>query len=400
MAGNCAEIVEYSNAAEELIAVCNLASIPVNKYVQVETDSESQEKSCTFNHEGLGKAVEVLVENLNQIIDINYYPVEDCAKSNRRDRPIGIGIQGLADAFILMRYPFDSPEARTLNREIAETMYYHAVKASVRLAKETGETYSTFQGSPASKGIFHWEMWNDLRASRSPPLPPTPLTDRYDWVALREEMVTHGLKNSLLLAMMPTASTAQILGNNECIEPYTYNVYIRRVLSGEFKIVNPHLQRDLYERGLWTEEIRNDIIRDKGSIQRIEEIPEDLRALYKTSFEIKPSVIMNLAADRQAFVDQSQSMNLFISNPEDDLLITVYLYGWEQGLNTGLYYLRREAISSAQQFTVKPVKVSEASTTSKKKSPQRQEDETKPKPKVVEGDFCRKDDPDCLACQG
>jgi len=402
LAGNCAEIVEYSNATEELIAVCNLASIPVNKYVKV--SEEKEEKIYSYDHEGLGKAVEVLVENLNRIIDVNYYPVEDCAKSNRRDRPIGIGIQGLADAFILMRYPFDSPEARKLNREIAETMYYYAVKTSVRLAKETGETYTTFKGSPASEGIFHWEMWNELRQSRSPPLPPTPLTDRYDWEGLRKEMVTHGLKNSLLLAMMPTASTAQILGNNECIEPYTYNVYVRRVLSGEFKIVNPHLQRDLYEQGLWTDEIRKDIIRHKGSIQQISEIPNELKALYKTSFEIKPSVIMNLAADRQAFVDQSQSMNLFISNPDDDLLITIYLYGWEQGLNTGLYYLRREAISSAQQFTVKPVKV--PTTKQKKIAPQDDNEEKQSengnilKQNIVEGDFCRKDDPDCLACQG
>jgi ribonucleoside-diphosphate reductase alpha subunit len=340
----------------------------------------------------LGKAVEILAENLNKIIDINYYPVEDCKTSNHRDRPIGIGVQGLADAFIMMRHPFDSPEARKLNREIAETMYYYAIKTSVRLAKEQGP-YQTYEGSPASKGIFHWEMWNEERESRG--LSAIEMSGRYDWEALRVEMTTHGLRNSLLLAMMPTASTAQILGNNECFEPFTYNVYVRRVLSGEFKIVNPHMLKDLTSRDLWTKEIRRQVVANKGSIQNIPEIPQDLKDLYKTAFEIKPSALMNLAIDRQAFTDQSQSMNLFISEPDDAMLTTVHLYGWEQGLKTGQYYLRREQISSAQQFTVKPVKRFGANATNAT-GPQGPKEESK----SSEPEFCTKEDPDCLACQG
>jgi len=392
LTGNCGEIVEYTSAQDNLVAVCNLASIPVNRYVR---------DDGTYDHKALGKAVEVLTENLNQIIDINYYPVEDCKKSNLRDRPIGIGIQGLADAFIKMRYPFDSPEARVLNREIAETMYYYAVKTSVRLAQKDGP-YEMFAGSPSSDGIFHWEMWNQERESRG--LSKIELSGRYDWDALREEMKKHGLRNSLLLAMMPTASSAQILGNNECIEPYTYNVYMRRVLSGEFKIVNPHLQKDMHDLGLWTKEMRQALIRHRGSVQNIPDVPAELKSLYKTSFEIKPSVIMNLAADRQAFVDQSQSMNLFIPNPEDDLLTTIHLYGWEQGLKTGQYYLRREAISSAQQFTVKPVKAPKSIELYDDKRKTGGETGTASPPasstRIVEGELCRKDDPDCLACQG
>lgn len=323
----CTEIVEYTAADE--VAVCNLASIALPRFVI----------NGKFDHQKLFEITYVVTKNLNKIIDINYYPVPEAKKSNLRHRPIGIGVQGLADAFILLRLPFDSEEARILNREIFETIYYAALTASKDLAKKDG-CYETFQGSPASQGILQFDMWN-----------VTP-SDRWEWDILKEEIKKYGLRNSLLVAPMPTASTSQILGNNECFEPYTSNIYTRRVLSGEFVVVNKHLLKDLVEAGLWNDKIKNKLIAANGSIQNIDEIPDDLKALYKTVWEIKQRVIIDMAADRGAFIDQSQSLNLFISDPNYAKLSSMHFYAWKKGLKTGMYYLRTKAATDAIKFTV------------------------------------------------
>lgn len=323
----CTEIVEYTAADE--VAVCNLASIALPRFVI----------NGKFDHQKLFEITYVVTKNLNKIIDINYYPVPEAKKSNLRHRPIGIGVQGLADAFILLRLPFDSEEARILNREIFETIYYAALTASKDLAKKDG-CYETFQGSPASQGILQFDMWN-----------VTP-SDRWEWDILKEEIKKYGLRNSLLVAPMPTASTSQILGNNECFEPYTSNIYTRRVLSGEFVVVNKHLLKDLVEAGLWNDKIKNKLIAANGSIQNIDEIPDDLKALYKTVWEIKQRVIIDMAADRGAFIDQSQSLNVFISDPNYAKLSSMHFYAWKKGLKTGMYYLRTKAATDAIKFTV------------------------------------------------
>jgi ribonucleoside-diphosphate reductase alpha chain len=311
------------------VAVCNLASIALPRFVI----------NGKFDHQKLFEITYVVTKNLNKIIDINYYPVPEAKKSNLRHRPIGIGVQGLADAFILLRLPFDSEEARILNREIFETIYYAALTASKDLAKKDG-CYETFQGSPASQGILQFDMWN-----------VTP-SDRWEWDILKEEIKKYGLRNSLLVAPMPTASTSQILGNNECFEPYTSNIYTRRVLSGEFVVVNKHLLKDLVEAGLWNDKIKNKLIAANGSIQNIDEIPDDLKALYKTVWEIKQRVIIDMAADRGAFIDQSQSLNVFISDPNYAKLSSMHFYAWKKGLKTGMYYLRTKAATDAIKFTV------------------------------------------------
>jgi ribonucleoside-diphosphate reductase alpha chain len=323
----CTEIVEYTAADE--VAVCNLASIALPRFVI----------NGKFDHQKLFEITYVVTKNLNKIIDINYYPVPEARKSNLRHRPIGIGVQGLADAFILLRLPFDSEEARILNREIFETIYYAALTASKDLAKKDG-CYETFKGSPASQGILQFDMWN-----------VTP-SDRWEWDILKEEIKKYGLRNSLLVAPMPTASTSQILGNNECFEPYTSNIYTRRVLSGEFVVVNKHLLKDLVEAGLWNDKIKNKLIAANGSIQNIDEIPDDLKALYKTVWEIKQRVIIDMAADRGAFIDQSQSLNVFISDPNYAKLSSMHFYAWKKGLKTGMYYLRTKAATDAIKFTV------------------------------------------------
>ncbi|ODM92112.1 Ribonucleoside-diphosphate reductase large subunit [Orchesella cincta] len=324
----CTEIVEYSSKDE--IAVCNLASIAVNMYVKPDR---------TYDFKKLKEVSKVVTRNLNKIIDVNYYPVPETKRSNMRHRPIGIGIQGLADAFILMRFPFESPEAKKLNIQIFETLYYGALEASVELAEKEG-TYETYEGSPASKGILQYDMWN-----------VTP-TDLWDWSSLKQKISQHGLRNSLLLAPMPTASTAQILGNNESIEAYTSNIYTRRVLSGEFQIVNPHLLKDLTERGLWSNEMKNQLIAANGSIQALPEIPDDVKALYKTVWEISQRTVIDMAADRGAFIDQSQSLNLHVAEPSFAKLTSMHFYGWKKGLKTGMYYLRTKPAANAIQFTV------------------------------------------------
>jgi ribonucleoside-diphosphate reductase alpha chain len=323
----CTEIVEYT--AHDEVAVCNLASIALNRFV---IDGK-------FDHQKLFDITYVATKNLNRIIDVNYYPVVEAKNSNMRHRPIGIGVQGLADAFILMRYPFESEEAIRLNREIFETIYYAAMTASKDLAKVDG-AYSTYEGSPVSKGIFQFDMWG-----------VTP-TDRWEWEVLREEVKKYGVRNSLLLAPMPTASTSQILGNNECFEPYTTNIYNRRVLSGEFTVVNKHLLMDLVNLGLWNNDMKNKVIASNGSIQNIAEIPAPIKELYKTVWEIKQRTIIDMAADRGAFICQSQSLNLFIADPNFAKLTSMHFYAWEKGLKTGMYYLRTKPAATAIKFTV------------------------------------------------
>lgn len=323
----CTEIIEYT--APDEVAVCNLASLALPKYI---TDGK-------FDHDALFDATYEVTVNLNRIIDGNYYPVEEAKKSNLRHRPIGLGVQGLADTFIMLRMAFDSPEAAELNRDIFETIYHAALVASKDLAKAEGH-YETYPGSPISQGIFQFDMWKVKPGSR------------WDWDLLREEIKQYGVRNSLLLAPMPTASTAQILGNNECFEPYTSNIYTRRVLSGEFVIVNKHLMHDLVDLGLWSESMKQKIIMSNGSVQNIDEIPQEIKDIYKTVWEIKQKVIIDMAADRGAFIDQSQSLNLFMENPNFAKLTSMHFYAWEKGLKTGMYYLRTKAATDAIKFTV------------------------------------------------
>jgi ribonucleoside-diphosphate reductase alpha chain len=331
----CTEIIEYT--APDEIAVCNLASLALPKYVTEEG---------TFDHDKLFEVTYQATLNLNRIIDGNYYPVEEARNSNMRHRPIGLGVQGLADDFILLGMPFESEEARALNREVFETIYYASMTASKDLAKVDGP-YQTYAGSPVSKGIFQFDMWG-----------VTP-TSRWEWDVLKEEVMKHGVRNSLLLAPMPTASTAQILGNNECFEPYTSNIYTRRVLSGEFIIVNKHLLKDLVKAGLWNKDMRQKIMAANGSIQNINEIPQRLKDLYKTAWEISQKAIIDQAADRGAYICQSQSLNIFMENANFGKLTSMHFYGWEKGLKTGMYYLRTKAATDAIKFTVDKAVVAE-----------------------------------------
>jgi len=330
----CTEIVEYS--APDEVAVCNLASIAVNAFV----DKEKR----TYDFEQLKRVAKVATKNLNKIIEVNFYPVEEARNSNMRHRPIGIGIQGLADAYILMRLPFESEEACLLNKQIFETIYHGALEASCELAQVDGP-YSTYQGSPVSQGKLQYDMWG-----------VTP-TDLHDWSALKAKIAKHGIRNSLLLAPMPTASTAQILGNNESVEAYTSNIYSRRVLSGEFQVVNQHLLRDLTELDIWSEELKNEIISNNGSVQNISVIPKDIKALYKTVWEISQKTVLKQAADRGAFIDQSQSLNVHIADPNFGKMSSMHFYGWKLGLKTGMYYLRTKPAAQAIQFTVDKSKI-------------------------------------------
>ena len=323
----CTEIIEYT--APDEVAVCNLASIALPKFV---VDGK-------FDHEKLFNVTYRVTKNLDKVIDANYYPVAEARNSNMRHRPIGIGVQGLADAFILMRHAFDSLEAKQLNKEIFETIYYAAVTASKDLAIENGP-YETWKGSPISEGVFQFDMWK---------VKPT---DRWEWDLLREEVKKHGVRNSLLLAPMPTASTAQILGNNECFEPYTSNIYTRRVLSGEFIIVNKHLLRDLVKLGIWNDRLKNKLMASNGSIQKIDEIPDNIKELYKTAWEISQKEILDMAADRGAYIDQSQSLNIFMENANFAKLTSMHFYGWKAGLKTGMYYLRTKSATDAIKFTL------------------------------------------------
>jgi ribonucleotide reductase alpha subunit len=331
LTGNCTEILEYTDKDET--SVCNLASIALPKYVNEETRS--------FDYQKLHEITKIVTKNLNRVIDRNFYPVETARKSNMRHRPIGLGVQGLADVFILCRHAFDSDEAKEMNARIFETMYHAALEASSELAEVEG-SYETFEGSPASQGVLQFDMWDG----------ETKL--HYDWDALKERIKEKGLRNSLLMAPMPTASTAQILGNNECFEPYTTNIYLRRTLAGEFVVVNKHLVEDLKKIGLWSKEMKDLMVKAGGSIQNIVDIPDDIKNLYRTVWEIKMKDVIDMAAQRGRFIDQSQSMNLFMESPTLSKLSSMHMYAWKQGLKTGMYYLRSKAKARPIQFSLEP----------------------------------------------
>ncbi|MDL2143741.1 MULTISPECIES: ribonucleoside-diphosphate reductase subunit alpha [Flavobacterium] len=337
----CTEIMEYTSKDE--IAVCNLASISLPMFID----------NGKFDHEALYNVTKRVTRNLNKVIDRNYYPVKEAENSNLRHRPVGLGVQGLADAFIMLRMPFTSDQAKALNQEIFETLYFAAVTASMEMAKEEGP-YSTFAGSPMSQGEFQYNMWG---------LKDEELSGRWDWASLRKEVMEHGVRNSLLVAPMPTASTSQILGNNEAFEPYTSNIYTRRVLSGEFIVVNKHLLHDLVDRGLWNEDLKQEIMRHNGSVQNIDIIPQDLKDLYKTVWEMSMKDIIDMSRQRGYFIDQSQSLNLFMQDANYSKLTSMHFYAWQSGLKTGMYYLRTKSAVDAIKFTLNNDKKEETSPT-------------------------------------
>jgi len=380
----CTEIMEYTSADE--VAVCNLASLALPKFVR---DGE-------FDHKQLFEITRVATRNLNKVIDVNYYPIIEAKNSNMRHRPIGLGVQGLADAFILMRFPFDSPEARKLNQEIFETIYFAALTESCAIAERDG-TYQSYQGSPASQGILQYDMWG------------AEPSDRWDWTALKSQIAKHGLRNSLLVAPMPTASTSQILGNNECIEPYTSNIYTRRTLSGEYIVVNKHLLNDLIRLNLWDEEMKEALIASNGSVQHVHGLPQELKDLYKTVWEISQKVIIDMAADRGAFICQSQSLNLFVENASKGKLSSMHFYAWQKGLKTGMYYLRSKAAVDPIKFTLgakhqqKYVRLSEQdnfdSPSTPTKSPLSENSgmQASAQEDVITGEVCRMEE-GCVMC--
>jgi ribonucleoside-diphosphate reductase alpha chain len=347
----CSEIVQYSDKDET--AVCNLASVALNKFVNtrmnIPDDSVNDNIKTTekpipyYDFESLHAVTKIITYNLNRIIDINYYPTDKTKTSNLRHRPIGIGVQGLADAFIMMNYAFISQESKELNKQIFETMYHAALEASVELSKIHGP-YDSFHGSPASKGVLQFDMWDY-----------DPGNARYDWTAMKASIVEHGLRNSLLLAPMPTASTSQILGNNEAFEPITSNIYTRRTLAGEFIVINKYLMRELIDMGLWNERLKNNIIANRGSVQQLTHLSEHLRNKYKTVWEIQMKDVIDMSADRAVFICQSQSLNLWMEDPSYGPLTSMHFYAWNKGLKTGLYYLRRKPKHQAQQFTIEPM---------------------------------------------
>merc|ERR1712232_1496315 len=337
----CTEILEYTSAEE--VAVCNLASIALPAFVN------SEEK--TYDFQGLYNVTKVATRNLNKVIERNYYPIPEARNSNMKHRPIGLGVQGLADAFLLLRHAFETEAAKTLNEDIFETIYFAACEASCELAARDGP-YDTFEGSPASKGRLQFDLWGKK-----------PKSGRWDWAGLKEKIAKHGLRNSLLVAPMPTASTAQILGNNESFEPYTQNLYVRRVLSGEFVQVNRHLLRDLIKRGLWTEDMRMQLVAHNGSVQHLD-LSSELKELYKTVWEIKQKIVLDMAADRGAYIDQSQSLNIHMVDATTAKLSSMHFHGWQLGLKTGMYYLRTKAAVDAIKFTVEVDKVKRASVQS------------------------------------
>ncbi|MCU0449339.1 MAG: ribonucleoside-diphosphate reductase subunit alpha [Bernardetiaceae bacterium] len=328
----CTEIIEYTSKDE--VAVCNLASLALPKFVVNTPDGPR------FDHQKLYEVTKVATRNLNKVIDVNFYPVEEARNSNMRHRPVGLGVQGLADVFIMLRMPFESPEARGLNEDIFETIYFAAMTASMELAQQQGP-YESFIGSPISKGQFQFDLWG-----------VTPKSGRWDWAALRQQVTTHGVRNSLLVAPMPTASTSQILGNNECFEPYTSNLYTRRVLSGEFIVVNRHLMKDLIRLGLWNETMKNMIIQANGSVQEIPGIPQHIKDIYRTVWEISQKAIIEMAAERGPYICQSQSLNIHIQDPNFGKMTSMHFYAWKKGLKTGMYYLRSRPAADPIKFTL------------------------------------------------
>lgn len=385
----CTEILEYTDKDET--AVCNLASVALPKFIDVPSGKvrEKNKKLRTYNFKRLYDVVYQMTTNLNRVIDVNYYPTPETKNSNIRHRPIGLGVQGLADTFAMLSIPFESPEAQKLNKEIFETIYFAALTASNDLAKRDG-VYASYYGSPASLGKLQFELWN---------VDVDQLSGLWDWYGLKESIKQHGLRNSLLVAPMPTASTAQILGNNECFEPFTTNLYKRNVLSGEFVIINKHLVDDLVNIGMWNDRIRLKLFDGNGSIQKIEEIPAEIREVYKTVWEMKGKTILDMARDRAIFIDQSQSLNLFMQEVTPSKLSSAHMYGWKLGLKTGMYYLRTKAKASA----IKGLGVDMSQLNSL------ETDETStPKIKIENNNLtvteemlnkvCSLDDPDCLTC--
>lgn len=396
----CTEVVQYSSKDE--ISTCTLASINLTKFVKdqigLDANTPVDPSKKYFDLDHLVQISGEVAKNLNRVIDISFFSRDEMKKSSLSHRPIGIGVQGLADVFFKLRLPFDSPEAAKLNRDIFEAIYFGALCASNHLSMKDGP-YSSFEGSPASKGILQFHMWG---------VKPS---DRYQWDTLITNITNFGLRNSLLVAPMPTASTAQILGNTECFEPVTANIYSRRVLAGDFMLVNKYLQRDLEKLGLWSHQMKNHIVADRGSVQNIPAIPADLKALYKTAFEIKHRVLIDMAADRGAFIDQSQSLNCFNRNPTVEYLSTMHFHAWKRGLKTGMYYLRTSAATDPKQMTVDVTKAptkAEATHVLNKIITTELTDlppgvaghvnaviET---PLVIEGPVCNRDDPNCLGC--
>ena len=385
----CTEILEYTDKDET--AVCNLASVALPKFIDVPSGKvrEKNKKLRTYNFKRLYDVVYQMTTNLNRVIDVNYYPTPETKNSNLRHRPIGLGVQGLADTFAMLSIPFESPEAQKLNKEIFETIYFAALTASNDLAKRDG-AYASYHGSPASLGKLQFELWN---------VDVDQLSGLWDWYGLKESIKQHGLRNSLLVAPMPTASTAQILGNNECFEPFTTNLYKRNVLSGEFVIINKHLVDDLVNIGMWNDKIRLKLFDGNGSIQKIEEIPTEIREVYKTVWEMKGKTILDMARDRAIFIDQSQSLNLFMQDVTPSKLSSAHMYGWKLGLKTGMYYLRTKAKASA----IKGLGVDMSQLKSLET-----EETTTPKIKIENNNLtvteemlnkvCSLDDPDCLTC--
>ena len=385
---NCTEILEYTDKDET--AVCNLASVALPKYVVIPTGKvrEKDKKLRKFDFQKLYEVTYQATVNLNQVIDVNYYPTPETAKSNFRHRPIGLGVQGLADTFAMMGMPFESEEARKLNKDIFETIYFAALTASKDLAVKEG-AYETFKGSPASEGQLQYDLWG---------LTESDLSGLWDFTGLKEEIKTHGLRNSLLVAPMPTASTAQILGNNECFEPFTANLYKRNTLSGEYAIMNKHLVEDLVNNGLWTDNIRMKLFLNNGSVQDIEEIPSDLRELYKTVWEMKGKSILEMARDRNYFIDQSQSLNMFMAEPNMSKLSSAHFYGWKLGLKTVMYYLRTKPKASA----IKGLGIDTSGMQSLDKAvvPEAPKPEVSKEfnPDEFNSQVCSLDNPDCQAC--
>jgi len=384
----CTEILEYTSADE--VAVCNLASIALPMFV----------KDGGFDHQGLYDVTVRATKNLNKVIDRNYYPVKEAENSNFRHRPIGLGVQGLADTFIKLRMPFTSDEAKALNQEIFETLYFAALTASKDMAKEEGP-YESYKGSPISKGEFQHNLWG---------IKDEELSGRWDWTALRKDVKKHGVRNSLLVAPMPTASTSQILGNNECFEPYTSNIYTRRVLSGEFIVVNKHLLEDLVNLGLWDEDLKQELMRANGSIQQLDNVPDEIKELYKTAWEMSMKDIIDMSRQRGYFIDQSQSLNLFMEGATMAKLTSMHFYAWKSGLKTGMYYLRTKSAVDAIKFTLdkkKEEKVAEpvaAAATTKAKGAQLAEKPVAVEPltpgelKEMLAKSKENEDDDCLMC--
>ncbi len=384
----CTEILEYTSKDE--VAVCNLASIALSMFV----------KDGEFDHQALFDVTKQVTKNLNRVIDRNYYPVKEAENSNFRHRPIGLGVQGLADTFILLRLPFTSDEAKKLNQEIFETLYFAAVTSSMEEAKKD-KPYQSYKGSPISEGEFQHNLWG---------IKDDELSGRWDWKGLRKLVKKHGVRNSLLVAPMPTASTSQILGNNECFEPYTSNIYTRRVLSGEFIVVNKHLLEDLVNLGLWNEDLKQELMRNNGSVQNIEVIPDDIKELYRTVWELSMKDIIDMARQRGYFIDQSQSLNLFVEGATMSKLTSMHFYGWKSGLKTGMYYLRTKSAVDAIKFTLdntkskaeeSKVEVSAEATTSVKEKGNKQVAVEPLKPEELKQMLDKSkssEDDDCLMC--